>query len=78
MKKIVSCLAILTMLSATVSCGRTSSENGGVSSKVTVSSTAVSTIAASTKSQTASTTTSAKDNTKKDKTKANENNTAEG
>ena len=78
MKKIVSYIAILTMLFATVSCGRTSSENGGVSSKVTVSSTAVSTIAASTASKTASTTTSAKSNTKEAKTKANENNTAAG
>ncbi|MBR5681925.1 MAG: hypothetical protein IKW96_01415 [Ruminococcus sp.] len=73
MKKIVYGLAILTMLSATVSCGRTSSENGGVSSKITASITAVSTTAASTVSQTASNTANAKDNTQKTKTKANEN-----
>lgn len=78
MKKIVYGLAILTMLSSAVSCGRISSENGEVSSKVTASATAESTIAASTASQTAANAENAKGNTKKAETKADENNTAAG
>ncbi len=73
MKKIIYGLAILTMMSATVSCGRIPSDNGDVSSKITFSTTAASTIAASTESQTASDTANAEDNTSKAGTKPDKN-----
>ena len=73
MKKIIYGLAILTMLSATVSCGRIPSDNGDVSSKITFSTTAASTIAASTESQTASDTANAMDNAPKAGNKPDKN-----
>lgn len=46
MKKIVSCIAILAMMSAMASCGDTAYENSAVSSNITVASTSVSATAA--------------------------------